>query len=156
MEFLVIGAGSIGQKHMANLWALNQSIVAVADPTIPDGEAPTHKHGMVRGYSDAEACIRAESKDRAVIIASPSKYHGAQALLAIDNGCRALLIEKPMTIKPEEAREVAEACKTYGVKAAVGHNFRFHKAYSEHIQKARRGQFPFLVWAASDAVKTWR
>ena len=154
IDFVVLGCGSIGTRHISNLEALGQHIVAVADPSLPNGVEQT-RHGPVRSYSSPEECLQVEAKDRAVVIASPSKFHGAQALAAIDNGCRALLVEKPFTILPNEAKEVTEACKTYGIKAAVGHNFRFHKAYSEHISKAKRGLFPFLVWTASDAVKTW-
>ena len=154
IDFVVLGCGSIGTRHIANLEALGQHVVAVADPSLPNGTERT-RHGPVRSYSGPEECLQAEAKDRAVIIASPSKFHGIQALMAVDNGCRALLIEKPMTILPGEAKEVAEACKTYGVRAAVGHNFRFHKAYSEYMSRAKHGLFPYLVWAASDAVKTW-
>ena len=154
MDFVVLGCGSIGTRHISDLEALGQHVVAVADPELPNGQEQT-KHGPVRSYSDPVECLQSEAKDRAVVIASPSKFHGGQALAAIDNGCSALLIEKPMTVSPDEALEVAEACKTYGVKAAVGHNFRFHKAYSEHMSKSKRGLLPFLVWTASDAVKTW-
>ena len=59
-----------------------------------------------------------------LVISTPHRLHGKQALAAIDRGIH-VLIEKPMTVDPVEARAIVRAAKDKGVHVLVplGWNF---------------------------------
>jgi predicted dehydrogenase len=123
MRFVVLGAGSIGRRHLANALALGHTIAAVHDPD-PDRLAP------VRSLTGAEAMLTTREEQAlvaeadAVLVCSPPTRHVAQARAAIAHG-RHVLIEKPLsdTLDGVDAL-VAEATAAARV-VLVGCNLRF-------------------------------
>jgi len=55
-----------------------------------------------------------------VVIASPARFHAAQAIAAMRAGKRAVLIEKPLCATPDEADEIATAARLSGAAVLVG------------------------------------
>ncbi|MFM2370808.1 MAG: hypothetical protein RIS85_530 [Pseudomonadota bacterium] len=55
-----------------------------------------------------------------VVIASPARFHAAQALAAISAGKKAVLVEKPLCATPDEADAIARAAQASGTALLVG------------------------------------
>ncbi len=95
MRLVVIGAGSIGQRHLRNLLALGQDVVAVFDPSDTRRDevrrvAP--ERCLVTG--DERAVFERDAD--AAVICSPTHRHLDQALAAVRRGWHAF-VEKPLS-----------------------------------------------------------
>jgi predicted dehydrogenase len=119
MKIGVLGYGSIGSRHGANIEALGHTL-AWYDPNIP-------------GCGDRDKII--EYAD-AIIVASPSKEHAKDLTDAIDQG-KHVLVEKPFgyDCPPLLAGYVKGARMRWGPNhiIATGFNLRFH----ECVRKAK-------------------
>jgi predicted dehydrogenase len=123
MRFTVLGAGSIGRRHLANAVALGHRVVAVFDP---DGERLaeagrlTPEPAVLTTREDEALGVEAE----VVLVCSPTAAHVEQARAAVARG-RHVLIEKPMshTLEGVDAlvAEAAAARRT----VLVGCNLHF-------------------------------
>jgi predicted dehydrogenase len=116
---LVVGFGSIGRRHLANLQALGVEVVL-------------HRTGLGRREAylpdvaietDLEAAIR--RRPAAAIICNPSALHVPSALLAARAGCP-LFIEKPVSHSMAGVTELQGEIERQRLTAAVGFQFRFH------------------------------
>ena len=149
VDFIVIGTGSAGERITRDLLSFHQEVVAVADPKL---ENQPQKHQ----YQDPLDCLRKEAEGRTVVIASPHKFHAQQALLAIDCGAHALLIEKPLAMKAEDAEAVWRGVNALGIKAGVYYNYRFHDALKTIMATIPMNQPPgILVVSACEDPQEW-
>ena len=117
MRFAILGLGSAGSRHARNLVELGHD-VAGFDP----GDVPT-PDGMPRFASQLRAIRWAD----AVVVASPSARHAAQAIAALQER-RHVLIEKPLASRLDEAAALRRAAAVPGLVSAVAMNLRFHPA----------------------------
>lgn len=85
-----------------------------------------------------------------VYIASPNFLHYEHALKALNHG-KNVLVEKQMTLRSSEARELMEVARDMRLKLAVGFHLRFHPALTalEKIMGNDREEIRFIggVWA---------
>jgi len=151
-DIVLIGCGSIGNKHYANATNLGGNVIAAADPDVwRVGAAIPNK------YDDPEECLKAHAEGNAVIIASPTKYHARQAFKAIQYGCSALLVEKPLALNQREVAGIVEYAEQNSVRAAVAYNYRFHRIVRE-VLAARKDIVPglkILFISSTDDIRTW-
>lgn len=152
MDAIVIGMGSAGKRHTKNLMALDQNIVAVAEPTWKDQLV-----GKIHVYEDPLRCLEEQANDRLVIVASPTLFHYEQVMKAIDNGALAVLVEKPMAMNADQAWEMWRASEVTGIRVAVGFNFRFLRgAVNLVTDPIRRGERPAVFQSvAIDDMTKW-
>ena len=152
-DIVLIGCGSIAKKHHANILRLGSDVVAAADPEmryIP----PNIKHK----YADPDECLKEHADGSTVVIASPSKFHAAQAFKAMEYGCKALLVEKPLGINMADVDGLAEYAETNNVRAAVAYNYRFHRVVHDVLHPAQHdqdGMQRFLHISSTDDIRTW-
>jgi predicted dehydrogenase len=119
VKVAVLGLGSAGSRHARNLLELGHEVTGF-DPV---SEPPA---GAARSPS-VEAAIEAAD---AVVVASPSSLHAAQALAALERR-RHVLVEKPLATTVPDAERVVAAADSAGVVAAVAMNLRFHPGVVE-------------------------
>jgi predicted dehydrogenase len=123
MRFVVLGAGSIGRRHMANAVALGHTIVAVHDPDAERLAEVGRMAGAGAALTTRESEALAIDAD-AVLVCSPTAAHVAQARAAVAAG-RHVLIEKPISHTPDGVDAlVAEAGAARRV-VLVGCNLHF-------------------------------
>jgi len=121
---LVVGLGSIGRRHLANLRALLPAAQLTvwrqhARPESSAGDcSPADR--VVFSLEDALA-----SRPTFAFIASPAPLHVSTALELACRGVH-LFIEKPLSHTLEGVEELIDLCRG-GVLAQVGYNFRFHR-----------------------------
>ncbi len=120
MHVVVLGLGSIGRRHLANLRSLdpNCTITVVrhrlADSKIPDG-------ANLLLHSLAEALL---SHPDAVIICGPTTLHHEQCIAALEAGAHVFL-EKPIACSITDAENIAATAQATRKAVFVGYNLRF-------------------------------
>jgi len=121
-RFVVVGTGSIGRRHIANLRRLEPKadITAVKLSAPVDGlERPNGADRMVGSLAEAAAL-----KPNAAIIAGPATMHVAEAAALAEAGCH-LLVEKPIAAQVEGVQPLIELCRSRGLVLMVGYCLRF-------------------------------
>jgi predicted dehydrogenase len=130
-DVLVIGAGSIGARHVRNLVAAGARVTS----TDPDAERAraTAAHrtvpfdpGHLEGYDG-------------IVVASPTSHHLAQASQAVATGAT-VMVEKPLAHHLDGAVELAEVA---GPRLMVGYNLRLHEPLLrvvEHVHSGAAGE----------------
>ncbi|MGD2179783.1 Gfo/Idh/MocA family protein [Lusitaniella coriacea] len=122
LRFILIGAGSIGQRHLRNLQALGHEIVAVADPSLEKlTEIKSHIADGLLTQDENEAL---EQKADAALICSPTIFHLKQSQAAIRKGLH-VFIEKPLSHTLEGTEEIVTEADITKRVVLVGCNLRF-------------------------------
>jgi predicted dehydrogenase len=120
-EILVVGAGSIGRRHVANLETLGWTsirLLRTGRSTLPDTD-------LARYPIDADLERALSRKPLAVVVANPSALHLPVARAAAAHGAH-LLIEKPLSHTLDGIRELTTVAAARDVTVLVGFQFRFH------------------------------
>lgn len=109
----VIGTG-IADRFVPALHAhTTQRVVAVTARDAEKTAAFAARHGIPRVAESVDALVN-DSEVDVVYIATPHPLHREQALAAIAAG-KHVLIEKPIAMSADEAREITDAGRTAGV-----------------------------------------
>ena len=126
----LIGAGSIGEKHLATIRASSQgTLAAIADPD-PKSEALAIKAGA-RWFANAEQMLNEIRPDGAVI-ATPNQMHATNGLACAARQVH-MLVEKPLAHTLEAALDLTAAAERSGTRLLVGH----HRRHNPIVLKAR-------------------
>lgn len=149
---LVLGCGSIGRRHSANLRALGQTPVAF-DPD-PSRLAWVGKELKCRTVASIREGLAL--KPRAVWVCTPPPAHrvAAEAALRARIPC---FIEKPLAHSLADGAALARLSKRG--RLAVGYNWRFHPALrqiKDWCAGGRWGRMLFLRAQAGQYLPDWR
>ena len=117
-SLLVIGCGSIGERHIRCFKATNRTEVAATDFNAALLSAIGEKYG-VKLHTDWENALLDPSFD-VVLIATPAHLHVAMAMKALAAG-KNVLIEKPLSISLDNVKEAALLRDRKGLKVAVAY-----------------------------------
>jgi len=120
-RILIAGLGSIGRRHLATVRSVlpDCEVVLLRRPgrPPPDGLGPG-----IRVLEDPEAALATHPE--AAIIANPAPFHVATALPLARAGVP-LLVEKPLSDRPEGVDALLAACAETGGVLQVGYCLRF-------------------------------
>jgi len=118
----VIGAGVFGGHH-ARKYASHArvSLLGIYDPDQARAAALAGSLDDVRVYDSLEDLL---SDVDAVTIASPARYHGAQAKAALAAECH-VLVEKPLAVTSAEAEACVNLAEANKRVLQAGHQERF-------------------------------
>ena len=130
----LIGLGHMGRIHLGKLCSFEDvrvcGVVDVDDALV--GEyAGKYRVPSFSCYSDAlpdAACA---------VIATPTESHYAIAKACLERGIHVFL-EKPITVLPEEARELVDMASARGLVLQVGHLERLNPALRQALPLVRR------------------
>ncbi len=128
VRILQIGVGLRG-GHWARFVREHHDFVPVAyvDPDAAGRErARALGDGAARVFEDLEEALDAVEAD-AALIASPSAFHAAHAMRALEAGLT-VFVEKPFAETVESALEVLRVAESTGHVVMVGENYRFRPA----------------------------
>jgi predicted dehydrogenase len=120
-KIAVIGLGSIGKRHIANIKTLypDAKILGVSS-------SGTLSQAVIK-YAD-ELCSNIEAainfKPDFAVVASPATYHLQHARLLIKENIP-VLIEKPITVDQYEAKELFDLACQYHVSVSVAYCLRY-------------------------------
>ena len=122
----VVGVGHLGQHH-ARVYTelLDARLVGVADSDI-DRAKTIGDHLGAAAYGSIEELINCQ-RPEALSIVVPTSQHFDIAKKAMQAGIH-VLIEKPVTTRPDEAEELLKLADKKGLVLQVGHIERFNSA----------------------------
>lgn len=117
----LIGSGNIATLQVPLI--LNQpdtEIVGIADCDLSRARGLASRLSGVRTYASATEMLDAVQPD-VIHVLTPPEYHASLAKTAMHSGCH-VLVEKPMALSLEDAREMIAAAHENDVRLCVGTN----------------------------------
>lgn len=136
-HLLILGAGSVGQRHLRNFSSLGCRVSAM-DPR-PDRLAEAPKSvPTVQGFSALETALSQASGFSGIVICSPPKFHVEQALAAVEMGLPVFL-EKPVSPDAPSAARLMDAVRRGGVPFLLGYTYRWWKPIREFKRRLEEG-----------------
>lgn len=155
MKILVIGAGSIGRRHIGNLNLLGYNNIDVVD--INDARLAYVKKNfeITRVLHDFKE--GSPSYDVAFIL-TPPVYHVQMALELARKGIN-LFIEKPLSHNLNNVDELIQVKEDNNVIIMVGYNLRFHfglKEVKSRLEKGLIGKMYYIRAEVGQYLPDWR
>ncbi len=122
MRFLVLGVGSIGQRHARNLRGLGHEVLAFDTDAVRLAQV-----GSSLGIETLPALAAgAERKLDGVLVCTPPAVHVQGAREALGWGAH-LFVEKPLAPSSRDVGRLLEEADARGRRILVGSNLRFFK-----------------------------
>jgi phthalate 4,5-cis-dihydrodiol dehydrogenase len=122
-----LGVAGLGRAFTIMLPTLRAhprvELVAAADPRIEACHRFATDFKGARAYATVEELCGDKSVE-AVYVATPHEHHARHAIAAAAAG-KHILVEKPMALAVEEARDMEQAARTAGVAMVVGPSHSF-------------------------------
>lgn len=146
LKVAIIGAGRWGLNHVktaANL--IENKNIYVCDTNLAAKDKIKSISDEINFTEDINEIIN-NSQINTVIISSPAETHFRISKIMLENN-KHILVEKPLTLKSEEAIELNELAKAKNVKLMVGHVLLYHPAIlyiKESIQKGELGKLQYI------------
>ncbi|MGL4636936.1 MAG: Gfo/Idh/MocA family protein [Beijerinckiaceae bacterium] len=129
-QIAVVGAGQIGQRHIAHILADPDAALHSIVDTTPASRELAARH-QVPWFADF-ASMLASGKPDGMIIATPNQLHVEHGLAAIAAGIPAL-IEKPVADTIAGGEQLVAAAAKAGVPLLTGH----HRRHNPMVQRAK-------------------
>ncbi len=126
-NIIIIGFGSIGQRHSQNLFRLGFDNIIVVEPN----EEMWKPNKKITFFAQLPEKYLSEQKHLyAFFICTPTSTHKKIILQALPF-CHALFVEKPLVHTFLDSREVRAALKERSVLTMVGCNYRFEEGLAK-------------------------
>lgn len=130
IQIAIAGFGLVGRRHAEIVRrAPDMTLSAIVEPS-PEGQLAAAAVGVPVVPSIAE--LLSTSPPDGVLLATPTPLHLEQGLTCIAAGCP-VLIEKPIAVTSEEARQLTQAADMANVPLLVGH----HRRHNGMVQAAK-------------------
>ena len=126
----MIGVGLMGRRHAENLarHVNDARLLAVTDPD-ESARGRVAKDLATGGSASVDALLDSPAL-RAVVIASPARFHETHAIAAARAG-KDVFVEKPIAKTLDGADRVIAAARDAGVRLQVGFQRRYDAPYAE-------------------------
>lgn len=144
INFAIVGMGHIANKHIEAIdKAENANVYAICDtnPARLEIDNPN-----VKKYTDLHNMLKENPDIHVVNICVPSGLHAPLTKIVAEHG-RHIIVEKPMSLKLQEAEEMMRYAKENNVKLAVVHPNRFRPAVQKLKEQMDKGAFGKLSHA---------
>jgi len=127
-KVLVVGAGSIGRRHIQCLKELGVANVFVCEPVEENQKQVRGMFGIREIFTNLTEALK--NTYDGVIICVPNHLHAAVAVPVIEMGLPVLL-EKPIEVDLAAAKKINEAVNKYNVVCQIGYCLRFSSAMEQ-------------------------
>lgn len=149
----LIGCGKIGSEFAedplvsgiythAGAWQASDGteLVAVCDSNAERTRRCAERHGVANVFLDVDAML-AEIRPDVVSICTPDSSH-ADILGKVlrQPGVRAVLMEKPLALELDAARELVTLAERMGIRLAVNYSRRYSAGHQELAQRLHAGE----------------
>lgn len=141
-RFLIVGAGSIGRRHLQVLAERGDIELGFHDAW-PEARAAAHQLVPAAVGFDTLAAALAW-RPLIVVICTPNAQHRAVAEASFAAGAH-VLCEKPIADTLEDGRAMAAAAAAHGKVLAVGYSERFRPALAHICQAVAAGELGTVV-----------
>ncbi|WP_217591700.1 Gfo/Idh/MocA family protein [Cohnella sp. GbtcB17] len=137
----ILGLGRWGMCHLEAFSSLGTAeVVAICDSSPDRLEQAGKAYGIANVYQNADDLIRRDDIDLVSVVTFESQ-HLEPTVKALKSG-KHVIVEKPVTTRPDEARAMQEAAAASGKLLFPGHLLRFDPRYAaikEALQSDRVG-----------------
>lgn len=125
LRFCLIGAGRAGMVHARNLAfnIKNADITAIVDSDSDVASERGQELGVADLFTDLDEALARDLFD-AVVVVTPTFTH-RDIVVKCAEAKKHVFCEKPMSVRPDEARDMIEAASKNGVKLQIGFMRRF-------------------------------
>lgn len=154
---LVVGAGSIGHRHIRCFLATGRVEVAFVEPFAKQRDEVARCNPLATPFASLDEALACRPCDMAVI-ATPAPHHVPQALLLMERGLH-VLIEKPLCLEAESAAELLSAAQQSELVVAVAYVYRANPVLSamrNELLSGRHGRPLELIAVAGQHFPTYR
>jgi predicted dehydrogenase len=135
---LVVGAGSIGERHLRCFAAGGRAELALCDVDPRVRQAVAERCAVGEVFDRLETALAA--RPEVVVIATPAHLHVPMAAAAVEAGAH-VLVEKPLGTSNEGVDELARLVERRGATAAVAYVYRCHPALAAMRAALAGGRF---------------
>lgn len=138
---LVIGVGSIGERHLRCFKATRRAALSLCEPNAELAGAVAGRYGVTEVFSGLEQAL-ADGVKRfdAAVICAPSHLHIPMARRLVKAGVH-VFIEKPLSTTTEGVDELIAEIAAQGVIGAVAYTYRSHPALRDMRAAIAEGRF---------------
>lgn len=123
---IIVGAGSIGERHLRCCLATGRADVGFVEPRADVRNAVGARYPAATGFDTLDAAVES-FHPTAAIIATPAPLHVTLATTLAQRSVH-LLIEKPLSLSMKGVGELAATAEAKGVVVAVAYVYRAHPA----------------------------
>jgi predicted dehydrogenase len=137
-HLLVVGAGSVGRRHLRNLHTAGADVSCV-DPRSDRLDEAGREAPIRQRFHSLDAALTNGAHFDGVVICSPPVAHVEQALRCV--GARMpLLIEKPLSTDVATARDLCNAVALHDTPVLLGYTYRWWPPLAELRSAIRAGE----------------
>jgi len=127
---VVVGAGSIGERHIRNLWTLGYSnILVFRQRNLPFRDIADAKVTVLTDWNEV-----LKLKPAAAFICTPTAQHFEKTVECIQEGIH-VLVEKPLSHAVYNTTELVRLIKENQVLLQVGYMMRYHP-FAQYLKDA--------------------
>lgn len=141
----VVGCGSWGGNLVRTMHELG-ALHAVSDANPATAAAAAERYSVTA--LDYPALL-ADPEIEGVVLATPAHLHAEHALAAIAAG-KHVYVEKPIALKPDDAKTMIAAAEKADRVLMVGHLLQYHAAFRKLLELVRSGEFGSLRYVYSN------
>jgi len=125
MRILIVGCGSIGERHTRVLKKLNVGEIILCDTNVDDLTNVAKKYNIEEIYTDYNAALK--KNINSVVICTPNNLHIPIALKACEENCH-IFTEKPLSHNLSDVDRLIKLTEEKKLVLMVGYCLRFHPA----------------------------
>ncbi len=149
VKLAIIGCGKAATRHLRIFKELPEAeVVAVADLNPEKASAFAQEIGA-RWYTDWREMLTQCPEIQVVDIAVPSGLHGRVALPLMEEFQKHILLEKPIALRLDEARKIAETAEKLGLKLVTVYQNRFNLPVKKVREILKEGRLGRIVLASA-------
>ncbi len=137
-KILIVGVGSIGERHLRCFQATGRADVSLCEVNPSLRKAVAERYQVANAFDQLSAAL--EEKPDAAVICTPAHLHISMALAAAGRGIH-LLIEKPLSTTLEGIEALQQEVGHKKITAAVAYVYRAHPALTAMRQAIMSRQF---------------
>jgi glutamate-1-semialdehyde 2,1-aminomutase/spore coat polysaccharide biosynthesis protein SpsF len=153
---LIVGCGSIGQRHRRNLQALGLRGIGMCDTNAEVLEQCRKEFGGEL-FSDYDLALEAFRPDL-ILICTPPVFHVDEALAALRARAH-VFIEKPLSHESSGIQRLIEEARRHDRNVQVGYNMRFQPGLRKLKELIDSGSLGRVLWLHAEAgqyLPDWR
>ena len=140
IKVALAGAGAFGAKHLDGIRNISGvEVISVIGRELGKTREVAAKYGIAHVGTDLSEALAIRDVD-AVILATPTQMHAAQAIACLQAG-KHVQVEIPMADSWADAQAVVAAAKAAGKVAMAGHTRRFNPSHQWVRQRITAGTF---------------
>ena len=139
MKIALAGAGAFGEKHLEALKIIDGvEVISIVSRDLEPTKAVAAKYGIGHATTELAEALAQPGLD-AVILATPTQMHAAQAIQCMEAG-KHVQVEIPLCDNLADGERVLELQKQTGLVCMVGHTRRFNPSHQYVHNKVVTGE----------------